>query len=390
MIFDGTEKTFTARVERIAAGGAGIARPDGKSVFIDLSAPGDLVRFRLVKEYKTWARAELLEILEPSPLRISPLCPLYGRCGGCSLQHLTYEAQIEAKTAILRDAFKRIGGFEPPSIRLRSSAPFEYRNRLQFHRTDDGNCGLMERKSTRPVALDDCPVAEPGIRRALKEGRLRGPSDKKRFTVYSRGKTFLVEGQTERGFVSILDRELALDVKVFFQSNAAMLELLIADLREAASKTNRGLPLADIYCGVGTFAAFLAAEHSGVDLVEENKAALALARQNVRGSNISYYAEKDTTWVKTLTDNQRGPWGFVIMDPPRQGLSGGIAKWLAANGPELAAYVSCDPATLARDSRLLLDGGYRLKELTLYDFYPQTAHIETLALFCREGGNHAY
>ncbi|MCL2381603.1 MAG: methyltransferase [Treponema sp.] len=387
-------ETVTARIQGIAAGGSGVARPGGKSVFVPLAAPGDLLRFRITKERGNWAEAEILEVLEPSPLRVTAPCALYGRCGGCSLQHLSYEAQIQAKTAILRDAFTRIGGVTPPEIRTRASQPFEYRNRFQFHAQPGGSgesaCGFMERKSARLVALEDCPVAEAGLRKALKEGKIRPPEGKKRFAVYSRQATFLVEGETERGRVSILSKELAMDVKVFFQSNAAMLEPLIGDLTQAAADADKSLPLADIYCGVGTFAAFLGAEFAGVDLVEENKAALSLARENVRGNacakKINCHALKDTAWVTTKApalNRRKASWGFMVLDPPREGLSAPFAKWLAANGPELAAYVSCDPATLARDSRILLQGGYALKELTLYDFYPQTAHIESLALFSR-------
>jgi len=372
---------FTVQVESIAAGGAGIARLNGKRIFIELTAPGDRARGRIGRDHKTWAEGELLEILEPSPLRTAPECPLYGRCGGCSLQHLAYEAQIEAKKDILRNAFTRIGGFIPPVIQVHGCAPFEYRNRVQFHFRN--YLGFKEKKSGRLVTLSDCPVADTGIRNALKEKRISPPAKKDRFNVYSRFATFLSEGGIEQGRVSILDRELSMDVKVFFQSNAAMLELLIKDLITAASAADKNLPLADVYCGVGTFAAFLGAGFSGVDLVEENETALALARENVQGEKIEYYPLSDTAWVKTLETSRKKPWGFMVLDPPREGLSGPLREYLARSGPDLAAYVSCDPATLARDSRFLCEGGYSLKELTLYDFYPQTAHIESLALFSR-------
>ena len=377
---------FTARVERIAAGGAGIARLNGKSIFIELTAPGDRIRGHIGKEHKNWAEGELLEIPEASSLRTAPLCPLYGRCGGCSLQHLAYEAQIDAKRSILADAFIRIGGFAPPEIRARQSAPFEYRNRVQFHANTQAsgtNLGFRERKSNRLVALADCPIADPGIRNALKEKKIVPPANKDRFNVYSRLTTFLSEGGIEQGRVSILNRELSMDVKVFFQSNGAMLELLINDLETAAAAADKGRRLADIYCGVGTFASFLGAEFQGVDLVEGNSAALTLARENVRGKRTQYYALSDTAWVKSLNARREQPWGFMVLDPPREGLSGPLREYLARAGPLLVAYVSCDPATLARDSRVLLAGGYTLKELTLYDFYPQTAHIESLALFSR-------
>ncbi|MDR0513190.1 MAG: TRAM domain-containing protein, partial [Treponema sp.] len=235
-------EVFTAEIQRIAAGGAGIARPDGKSVFIDLTAPGDVARFRVTADHKTWAEAELLEVLEPSAQRTAAECALYGRCGGCNLQHINYQAQVDIKAAILKDAFARIGGLLAPEPRIRTGEPFGCRNRFRFHTRpasgESGNvgdgavCGFMERKSSNFIAVDDCPVAESGIRKALKEGTLarqikesnKNP-DKDKFTVYSRGKTFLVEGETERGCVSILDKEIALDVKIFFQSNASMLEL---------------------------------------------------------------------------------------------------------------------------------------------------------------------
>jgi 23S rRNA (uracil1939-C5)-methyltransferase len=378
---------FSARIERIAAGGAGIAVKEGKRVFVEFAAPGDLVKCQIKRDHKTWAEAEILEILEASPQRVKPVCPLYGRCGGCTLQHLDYEAQIAVKTEILKETFSRIGGITLDKIRLRKAAPFEYRNRMQFHKTAENRLGFKERRSDRLVVIEDCPVADSGIRKALRDGKLLPGKD--RFAVFSGNNTFLCQGGTERGSVSILGRELAMDVRVFFQSNVVMLELLIADLITAASKADKTLPLADIYCGVGTFASFLGGEFqensgfSEIDLVEENKTALALARDNMPvGRKVNYYAISDTVWSKT--QKKVRSWGFMVLDPPRKGLSLEIVEFLVRNGPELAAYVSCDPATLARDSGFLLKGGYVLKELTMYDFYPQTAHIESLAIFSRE------
>jgi len=390
-------EVFNSKIENIAAGGAGIASFEGKKVFVELSAPGDTVKCRITKEKKSWAEAELLEILEASPLRKEAECRFYGLCGGCSLQHLDYSAQIKAKTAILRSAFQRIGGIDPKAIRAHRSSPYEYRNRLRFHTItsadDQGKIklGFKERKSPRLVAVDDCPVADAGIRKALKEKRFSPRKDSESFSVYSKGSTLLFEGGEEKGRVSILDRELAMDVKLFFQSNAEMLELLIKDLKTAAEGANRNLPLADIYCGVGTFASFLCGGSGGMagfseaDLIEENKSALALAGENMpQGLKANCHALSDSAWVKSLDKKNKKSWGLMVLDPPRGGLSGPLSGWLAKSGPCLVAYVSCDPATLARDSGILAEGGYTLKELNLYDFYPQTAHIESLAVFSRE------
>ena len=184
-----------------------------------------------------------------------------------------------------------------------------------------------------------------------------------------------------------MDRELVLDAGVFFQSNGMMLEKLAADLREIASGIDgaaKKLPLADLYCGVGTFAAFLGELFPHIDLVEENKTALSLACENLSRMgmvNSAFYAQRSEHWAQNNMHKTR--YGFMVIDPPRQGLAPALTRLLAANGPPLLAYVSCDPATLARDSKILTAGTYTLSELRCYDFYPQTAHIESLAVFMR-------
>jgi 23S rRNA (uracil1939-C5)-methyltransferase len=240
--------------------------------------------------------------------------------------------------------------------------------------------GLKARKNAGIVPLNGCPIADPGIQKRLKEQTILPPPQKDRFTVYSRDGLFLSEGGISRGRVSVLGRELALDAGVFFQSNAPMLEALAADLRAAAEEAEAG-PMADLYCGVGTFAALLGDRFPRVDLVEADKTALALARQNVRGEGREFFALRDDDWITLTGRSGRRPYGFIVADPPRQGLSPALARWIAAAGPPLFAYVSCDPAALARDSRILTAGGYTLSDLRLYDFYPQTAHIESLAVF---------
>jgi 23S rRNA (uracil1939-C5)-methyltransferase len=181
--------------------------------------------------------------------------------------------------------------------------------------------------------------------------------------------------------VRILDRELVLDAGVFFQSNATMLDKLIVDLREIAGAADRSLPMADLYCGVGTFAAFLGEQFPHIDLVEENKTALTLARENLAAhASTAFYAQRSEHWADNDISRR---YGCIIADPPRQGFDPTLAHRLAADGPPLLAYISCDPATLARDSALLIKGGYTLKDLRWYDFYPQTAHIESLAVFIR-------
>ncbi|MDR2159634.1 MAG: class I SAM-dependent RNA methyltransferase [Treponema sp.] len=384
---------FTATVEGMAAGGEGVLRREGKRVFMDLCAPGDTVTGRITERHRDWDRAELVAVETPSADRAAPSCPLFGRCGGCSLQHLSYEAQLRTKAVILQDAFIRIGGFDPPVPALIPSPPLEYRNRMQFHwirqfpglRSRAGGPGLRTRRGGEIVSLPDCPVADRGIREALRRGALRPPPHKDRFTVYSRQEILLCEGGRERGTIRLLDRDITLEAGCFFQSNGAVLELLIGDLLRAAEKADPALPAADLYCGVGTFAAFLGRRFSRIDLMERDRRALALARRNAEGG-AEFFALGDDQWaaLQKQGGEKNSAYGFVVADPPRKGLSPAMGRWLAESDCPLLAYVSCDPATLARDSRLLRAGGYRLAELRLYDFYPQTAHIESLALFRKD------
>ncbi|GHV71224.1 putative RNA methyltransferase [Spirochaetia bacterium] len=375
-------EVITVPVEKLAAGGAGLASYQGEKIFIDLTAPGDLVRCRITETRRGWSRGEIEEILEPSPARIAPACVFYGSCGGCSLQHLPYEAQLSEKNRILRETFRRIGKFEAPEGRIFPSAPWEYRNRVQFHKNNEGILGFKARNSDKIIPISDCPVADPGIRAALKEKNLIPPAEKDRFTVYARGNTFLSEGAEHRGKVNIRGKEITMDAGVFFQSNGGLLETLIGRLLESAAKADRKIPAADIYCGVGTFAAFLADLFPRLDLVEENPGALALARENVPAGKAACYALGAAEWAKDRSIS-KGPYGFMVLDPPRTGLSPALKNWLTTDrkAPPLFAYVSCDPATAARDSGELLRGGYTMTSLDFFDFYPQTAHIEILMVF---------
>jgi 23S rRNA (uracil1939-C5)-methyltransferase len=374
---------FSAPVEGIAAGGAGVLSFRGKRVFMDRAVPGDIVTGRIIRDFRDWARAELVAVESPSPSRVEPRCPLAGTCGGCSLQCLAYETQVAEKTRILRNAFARLGGV-PQSMQFVPSPPWEYRNRVQLHRDSRGGApGFKARRSGAVVPAPDCPIADPGIRAALREGAvLPGPSSD-RFTLYARDGVLLSDGIIHgkiqrRGAVLLRHREILLDAGVFFQSNAFMLEKLIGDLIGVAQGADTGLPMADLYCGVGVFAAFLGSLFPRSDLVEENPAAIALARENTRGLKTELYAQTVDLWAKNSAPDG---YGFMLVDPPRQGLSPALRQALARKGPPTLAYVSCNSASLARDSGEFIAGGYRLEQLTGYDFYPQTSHIESLAVF---------
>jgi len=386
---------YKLRLESIAPGGDALGRFEGKPVFVEGGAPEETVCCRVLQEHNTWAKAELLEIVEPSPARVNAACAFYARCGGCNLQHIDYDAQLAAKAAILKDSFLKIGGLQPPEIAIIPSPPWEYRNRMQFHclrqkakGTLERQYGLMGRRSGEIIDIKDCPVAATGIRELLKSPKGNGregneitlPVEKDRFTVFSKDGVLLSEGGKRKGKITLLDKEILIDAGLFFQSNCFMLEKLIAELRIIAMEADTNMPMADLYCGVGTFAYFLKDMFARITLAEENKTAVSLARENLRGTDAEFFAIRDTDWPRTLL-RRKDAFGFAVVDPPRAGLAPKLATVLAQEGPPVLAYVSCDAASLARDCKILTNGGYALKKLSFFDFYPQTAHIESLAVF---------
>ncbi|MCL2180619.1 MAG: class I SAM-dependent RNA methyltransferase [Treponema sp.] len=395
------------RFESVAQGGAALGRFEGKNIFAEGGAPDEEACCRITEEHNSWARASILEITEPSPDRVQSGCVFYGKCGGCNLQHINYEAQLKIKSSILKESFLRIGSLDPPQPDVVPSLPFEYRNRMQFHiiRQTKGSgysIGLKSRASAEVTAVSDCPVAVSGIREVLKSITLhRGhdsqsgklitlPPEKDRFTIFSKDDVLLNDGGVQKGKIKLLDADIQIDTGLFFQSNCVMLEKLITKLRETAETADRSLPMADLYCGAGTFAFFLRDLFPKIILAEENKNAVSLARENLKGACCEFFALRDTEWQKSIlrridrVHSGMEEFGFAVVDPPRAGLSAKLSSALSQEGPAIIAYVSCDAASLARDAKILVNGGYHLEELTLFDFYPQTAHIESLAVFTKD------
>jgi len=389
------------QLEKITPGGDALGRLEGKPVFTEMGAPQETVVCRITEERNTWAKAELLEIVEPSRSRVDAVCSFYGKCGGCNLQHIDYDAQIASKISILNETLLKVGGITLPGIEVFTSPPYAYRNRMQFHclrqaakSEHDLKFGLMGRRGSQVIAVSDCPVAVPEIRDLIQKSsntntkdtdggqRIILPVEKDRFTVFAKDDVFLNEGGQQRGKVKLLDKEILADANVFFQSNCLMLEKLILELQKAAQCADRSLPMADLYSGVGTFALFLGGMFPKIILAEENKTAVSLARENLRGINAEFFALRDTDWQKAVLRGA-GTYGFAVVDPPRAGLAPKLTAALTQNGPAVLAYVSCDPSALARDAKILVKGGYKLKDLKFFDFYPQTAHIESLAIFER-------
>lgn len=384
------QKIVELNIEKLAVGGDGLAFLEGLAVFVPNVLPGETVVAALEEKEtsgrRDWASARLVRVVGASPDRVEPPCLLFGECGGCSLQHMAYTRQTAEKASILRDCLSRTGGMDPPEISVTPSVPYAYRNRMQFHLSPAGRIGLMRRGTASVVETPTCPVASRLIREWMETKAGRGRAREELRSYIEEGNRFLVfasdragddagarvylEGRDGEAEVRVAGRLVRFHVKGFFQSNLHALDALVP----AVSEGLEGERAADLYCGVGLFGSFLGDRFSEVVCVEHNPFALEYARRNV-GSRGSYHALAVEDWVRSPA--ARGAFDAVVLDPPRTGLAPAVREWLGLRRIASVSYVSCDPATLARDLKDLTARGYRVETIRVYDFFPQTSHVET-------------
>ena len=371
-------------IEKLVAGGDGLAFLDGKAVFVPFSLPGESVLASVHSGKRDFAKADLVQILEPSPHRVQAPCPIYRECGGCNLQHLAYPWQVEEKSLIVGDAFSRTARLETGKITSMPSLPFSYRNRMQLHFTRERRVGFMKRSSAEVVEAPTCMVAlrpiqdwieaRAGTERAYDELKAI-VIDKDRFLAFGYGDEVWIEGEKGLVEVAVAGQDIRFHLRDFFQSNLRLLDSFVLDAVAGLS----GDRAADLYCGVGLFGRFLAPSFQDLVCVEQNPHALGLARDNVPGKGHEFHALPVEDWVRG--ESARKPFDLVLVDPPRTGLAVPVREWLATAKPATIVYLSCDPVTLARDSADLVKAGYELKSLKPFDFYPQTSHVECNARF---------
>ncbi len=398
-------------IEKLVYGGEGMGRlADGRAVFVPFTLPGERVRIRIVEDKRRYARAALEEILDPSPERISPRCPLFGQCGGCHYQHLSYEAQARLKESLVRDQLQRIGKIASPPVTPIVPAPraWAYRNHVQFHVREDGALGFATRRSEEILSVARCLLPEPPIESlrnhlqfeensGVTRASLRvGAADSLMLILESEADA-LPEMTLEAGIsvvhvsggdAVVLAGESALPMEVngrvfrvsapsFFQVNTAMAGKMVAHLLERLPLTPQ-TTLLDVYCGVGLFSAFFAPRVGRLIGIESSPAACEDFAANLdEFDSVELYEAPAELALPALDVHP----DVVVVDPPRAGLDTRALDALLALAPEVLAYVSCDPATLARDARRLIAGGYRLEEVTPFDLFPQTYHIETISIF---------
>lgn len=415
--------TSLVQIEKPVYGGEFLARVDGKAVFVPMALPGEKIRIRMVDEKQGYAKAEAEEIVVASPKRVAPRCPYFGACGGCDYQHTDYETQTGLKKDILRETLERAQVRAPEEIAVLAAEPWGYRNRIRLALDAKGDAGYRGRRSHGIVPIDECPIAAPllvkaalaaaGIFRTLAVQRpaeisLFCNSDesallativaahpaKARTEDFARrmsdripelvGVEFVTEGLPGRqpktvarwGATSLAYGAAGFDYRVdhgaFFQVNRWLVDALV----DRVTADLRGATAWDLFAGVGLFARKLADHFDRVIAVESAPAATAALEHNLNGtSGEAVFA--DTLAFLRRQGKKKKP-DLIVVDPPRTGLGKQITALLAEIGAPGMVYVSCDPATLARDLRPLIESGYVIDSMTLADLFPQTFHLETV------------
>ncbi len=418
----------TVQIDRIIAGGDGLARQsDGPVVFVPRTAPGERVEVEIVEEHRQWARGRALRILDPGAERREAPCPYYDVCGGCQLQHLEYEAQLRAKSSIIGDALKRLGGIDvgEPEV-VGSTLELDYRNRVTFvlKRKDGGVVAGFHtlEKADDVVDIERCPLAEPAInsvwsalRAAWGPGAERLPAgDELRLTLRATqaGEVGLTIGRGEGdgqpdellpaveglgtiwrtaesgaiewyyGEAALSDRWGEHDVRVvanaFLQVNRGVGEKLDAYVREQLQPV-AGKRIIDAYCGFGLRSLQLAWQGARVVGIDTDEEAIASAAEAATESGAS------ARFVPASVEDVMAwelPADLVALNPPRRGVGKAVVEALLKDRPARIVYVSCDPATLARDLKAL-SARFELGAIRGFDMFPQTAHVETVVTLDR-------
>lgn len=399
----------TVKLEKLAYGGDALGRlSDGRAVFVPFALPEETVSIRLLEEKPGHVRAELVEVLEPSPDRVLPRCLHFGVCGGCHYQHLLYPAQLIAKTDILNDQVMRIGKISNPSIMpaFACSPEWNYRNHIQFHLTRAGRLGYVNALSRGVLPITECHLPEPPLDSlwprlefapglGLERVSLRLGTDGQVMlvlesldvpeleleadlsVVHLAGDDVIVLAGDEFLSMKVNDHPFHVSAASFFQVNTSMAEKMVAHLISQLPVTPSSM-LLDVYCGVGLFSAFFAPRVGRLIGVESSPSACADFEINLDEFDNVELFEAPAEVVLPALDIKPD---FAILDPPRAGLEKRALDALLVLGPRRIAYVSCDPSTLARDAARLLAGGFRLVQVTPFDLFPQTFHIESISIF---------
>jgi len=376
-------ETLKLQIEKYANGGYGLGLHGGMAVFVPYTAPGDRVLVRLTLRKKNHAFGEIEDILTPSPHRREPGCPNFTECGGCHFLHVSYDEEMKAKSALLHETLVRLGKIDAnrlPLIELLSNGRYHYRTHATVQ-CDHTGMGFFQREShvIKPFPVGGCKLlAEPLIHTLegldIKEKtELKIATDNLGASHYSTGKPVTLT-EVEDGIT------YHRDLYSFFQANGKLRTTML-ELAAEMSHLSGDQSFVDIGCGVGFFTLYLAGQARkglGIDVVEKS---IQWGQQNARLNHITNITFKRLHG--DLLHPYREHFDVVLVDPPRQGLNTKTRKTIIAMSPGRIVYVSCNPVTFARDCGDFINGGYRLKRLTLLDMFPGTHHTEVMGLFIK-------
>lgn len=402
-------------MEKLVYGGDCLGRlPDGRAVFVPFVLPGETVKIEIIEDKKRYAKAWPLEILEVSPDRITPRCPHFGLCGGCQYQNLPYDQQLTLKESLLIDQFERIGKIENPPISpiIPSPMPWNYRNFVQFHLSDNGVIGYVHADGEHFLPITECHLPQEGINALWPQLELGTESGVHRLgirqdsyddlmlimegddhdppefsedipisAVYTPpdANLTILAGEDHLVF-TVLEQNFQVSARSFFQVNTPMAEKMVRFLLDHLELDPHARVL-ELYAGVGLFSAFLAPRVSHLTAIESSGAACHDFAVNLDASDnvVLYQAEAEDVLASLDIDP-----AILVMDPPRSGLKPAVHDAIAKLKPAQIAYISCDPATLSRDLKKIIHTGYELVSATPFDLFPQTAHVETIVLLRRK------
>jgi 23S rRNA (uracil1939-C5)-methyltransferase len=397
-------------IEKIVPDGFGLAHAENLTIFAPLVAAGDRARVRIERKKGKVAFAELIEILEPSADRVDPPCPHFGVCGGCDFQQLNYAAQLRAKVEIIKDCLRRIGKIDwQKEIEIVASpADWNYRTRAQWKR-DGKKLGYFERKSHRVCDVRVCPILTETLQKTLQSARENSDWNFAELRATASGETVSLsfadrktDAEPDENFyaankiqeendrtdassrkskaqeinLKIGEFDYSFSADVFFQVNHGLLPEFI---ETAIGKAEGNLAL-DLYCGVGLFTLPLAAKFKKVIGIEGNRLSIEFAKTNAGNNDLKNVDFQVSAVGKWLTENAEkiAAVDFVLLDPPRTGAETETIETLIRLQTAKIVYVSCNPATLARDLRAFTAGGYEIENIRAFDFFPQTHHVETV------------
>ncbi len=362
----------------MAHGGRAVARDEGLVVFVDGAYPGEVVEAEVTKRADRHLMATVTEVLEPSVDRIDPPCPHFGPCGGCQWQSASYPAQLRWKQEIVVDQLRFVGKLVDVEVlpTIAVGPEYGYRNRMDFKITG-GRPALNRAESHDLVPLEACLLLSPPLRQIF--DKLARPLSGERVTLRAGIKTgeTLALFDEERGRLheEVAGVEFQITSRAFFQTNTPGAEKLVDLVTEILNPRTDDVML-DGYAGGGLFSATVGREALAVWAVESDQTALSDLNANARTKVVPKAFEQAKSQLPRF-------WDVAVVDPPRDGMGRGGVTTLIAGRPRAIAYVSCDPATFARDARLLNDAGYRLDRVQPVDLFPQTFHIELVGAFTR-------